>query len=88
MVTSKFLRLPNGQVIRPYMISSASPCDNGVTILGSSSNIIGFISVDTSLYNQEIKAHICEMLANICDEKTNKINQIDWVKVFESYSIH
>jgi|694.fasta_scaffold62710_1 hypothetical protein len=87
MAKSKFLRLPNGQIIRPFMISSASPTDAGVAILGSSNDMIGFISIDEKLYNQEIKAHICEILANICEEKSKEINQVDWIKTFDSHRI-
>ena len=88
MAKSKFLRLPNGQIIRPFMISSAGPTDGGVSILGSSNDMIGFISIDEQLYNQEIKAHICEMLANICEENKKEINQIDWDKAFDYYRIN
>ena len=44
MSTSKFLRLPNGQSIRPFMIASVSPSESGVQILGTSGNLIGFIN--------------------------------------------
>jgi hypothetical protein len=50
--------------------------------------MIGFISIDRQLYNQEIKAHICEMLANICEENKKEINQIDWDKAFDYYRIN
>ena len=83
MSTSKFLRLPNGQSIRPFMIASVSPSESGVQILGTSGNLIGFINIDSLQYNEKIKTEICDLITDSCDNKSNKISQIEWDIVFK-----
>lgn len=87
MTTSKFLRLPNGQSIRPFMISSIYPSESGVQLLNASGNMIGFIEIDNKQYHDRIKIEICDLITNACSYKSNKIIQIDWDGVYKKYMI-
>lgn len=84
MSKSKFLKLPNGSVIRPFMIAISSATDSGVILLSSSSLIIGFIEVDGSKYDAEKLKLIIIQLIQECVDLGKNFKQIDWESVFYS----
>ena len=84
MSKSKFLKLPNGTVIRPFMITICSPTDSGVALLSSSSLMVGFIEVDSTKYDADkLKLLIMRLIQECCDLGKN-FKQIDWEPAFYS----
>jgi hypothetical protein len=84
MSKSKFLKLPNGSIVRPYMIAASSPIDTGVSLLSSTSEMIGFIEVDSAKYHAEKLKLIIVNLIQECVDLGKKFNQIDWDSAFYS----
>lgn len=84
MKNPKLLQLPNGASVRPFMIAVTSATDNGVVLLSSTTQIIGFIEVDGDKYDAEkLKLLIMKLLYK-CVEDGQKFKQIDWESVFYS----
>jgi hypothetical protein len=84
MSKSKFLKLTNGTVIRPFMIAICSPTDSGVALYGSSGHMIGFIEVDSTKYDADkLKLLIMRLIQECCDLGKN-FKQIDWEPAFYS----
>jgi hypothetical protein len=84
MTKSKFLKLPNGAIIRPFMIAISSPTDNGVSLLSSSSQMIGFIEVDSNKYDADKLKLLIMRLIQECVDLTRNFQQIDWESAFYS----
>ena len=87
MSKSNFLKLPNGQFIRPFMICGASATGTGVTLLDSANKLLGFIPVDASVYDAEnAKNHIVDLIL----ERSNKkgtVTPINWDAVLEGFKL-
>jgi len=84
MSKSKFLKLPNGTVIRPFMIMICSPTDSGVALHSSSSQMVGFIEVDSAKYEDEKLKLILMRLIQECVDLGKNFNQINWEPAFYS----
>jgi hypothetical protein len=70
---SKFVKLPNGTRLRPYLIAQCSPTDKGVSILNSGGNMIGFIDTLDATEKQ-----IVMDLLDDCANDNKKFVQPDW----------
>ena len=67
------------------MIAICSPTDSGVALLSSSSQMIGFIEVDSTKYDADkLKLLIMRLIQECCDLGKN-FKQIDWEPAFYSY---
>ena len=84
MSKSKFLKLTNGTVIRPFMIAICSPTDSGVALLSSSSQMIGFIEVDSTKYDADKLKLLIMRLIQECVDLAKNFKQIDWESAFYS----
>ena len=66
------------------MIAICSPTDSGVALLSSSSQMIGFIEVDSTKYDADkLKLLIMRLIQECCDLGKN-FKQIDWEPAFYS----
>ena len=87
MSKSNFLKLPNGQFIRPFMICGASATGTGVMLVDSTNKMLGFISVDASVYDAEsAKNYIVDLIL----ERSNKkgtVTPINWDAVLEGFKL-
>ena len=87
MSKSNFLKLPNGQFIRPFMICGASATATGVTLVDSANKMLGFIPVDASVYDAEsAKNRIVELILERCDTK-GPAAPIDWHAVLKDFKL-
>ncbi len=83
MSKSNFLKLPNGQFIRPFMICGASATGTGVTLVDSANKMLGFIPVDASVYDAESAENcIVDLILERCDTK-GPAAPINWDAVLE-----
>ena len=87
MSKSNFLKLSNGQAVRPFMICGVSATDTGVTLVDSSNNLLAFIPVDASVYDAEsAKNYIVDLIL----ERSNKkgtVTPINWDAVLEGFKL-
>ena len=87
MTKSRFLTLPSGQVIRPFMIGGMSPEEYGVVLVDSSNRKLGVIRVDRKLYDAVgLKLHIIKLLEETCAQGKN-FTQINWDEAFSSFEL-
>jgi hypothetical protein len=87
MSKSNFLKLPNGQFVRPFMICGASSTDTGVTLVDSSNKMLAFIPVDATQYDAEkAKEHIVDLILERC-EKKGLAETINWDNVFTTFKL-
>lgn len=85
MSKSNFLRLPNGQFIRPFVICGASATTTGVTLVDSANKMLGFIPVDDGVYNaEEAKNRIVDLILERCDKK-GAATPINWDAVLNTF---
>jgi hypothetical protein len=87
MAKSRFLTLPSGQVIRPFMIGGMSPEEYGVVLVDSSNRRLGVITIDRKLYDADgLKLHIIKLLEESC-ALGKHFTQINWDEVFSSFEL-
>ena len=85
MSINRFLRLPSGQLIRPFMIGGMKPDVVGVELVDTSNKNLGIIEFDDELYDAEkLKPHIISLLEACCEQGKN-FKQIDWDEAFNSF---
>ena len=85
MSINRFLRLPSGQLIRPFMIGGMKPDVLGVVLVDTSNKNLGIIEIDDELYDAEnLKPHIISLLEACCEQGKN-FKQIDWDEAFNSF---
>jgi hypothetical protein len=82
-----YLKLPNGGFCRPQLIAYSSPTDDGVTLMTSTSEMIGFIKIDENKYDVEpLQVHLMNLIRDSCELKKD-FKQIDWVKAFNAFKL-
>lgn len=85
MSKNRFLKLPSGQVIRPFMIGGMKPDVLGVVLVDTSNNNLGIIGINDELYDAEkVKPHIISLLEACCEQGKN-FKQINWDEAFNSF---
>ena len=82
-----YLKLPNGAFCRPQLVAYSSPTDDGVTLMSSTSEMIGFIKIDENKYDVEpLQVHFMDLIRESCELKKN-FKQIDWDKAFNAFKL-
>jgi hypothetical protein len=82
-----YLTLPNGAFLRPQLIASSSPTDDGIALMSSSSQMIGFIKIDENKYDVgNLQVHLMNLIRECCELKKN-FKQIDWDKAFNAFKL-
>lgn len=85
MAKSRFLTLPSGQVIRPFMIGGMTPESYGVVLVDSSNRRLGVIRINEKLYEAEsLKFHIIKLLKATCAQGRD-FTQINWDDEFSAF---
>ena len=79
MSKNRFLKLPSGQLIRPFMIGGMTSDDDGVVLVDTSNKLLGEIKVDNGVYDAEnLKPLIISLLEACCEQGKNfkQINRL------------